>query len=140
MPNLSILFPGWKCQIHKEYERARDESLNPWLQHWIEDEATYQKLQAAEFGIFAAILCAEFTFEKLCTVAKYFTWFFIWDDIFDCGYFEHDEIGLAAYRETSAAYFKSVLRGQGEYPDLSGWNNELRNALQCWDEGPAKSY
>jgi hypothetical protein len=35
---------------------------------------TCRKLQKAEFGVFAAILCADAPFDRLCTVAKYFAW------------------------------------------------------------------
>jgi hypothetical protein len=41
---------------------------------WIDDKHTCAKLQQAEFGIFAAIICVDAPFEKLCTVAKYFAW------------------------------------------------------------------
>jgi hypothetical protein len=32
LPNLYYLFPEWKPLLHPEYERARDEVLNPWLE------------------------------------------------------------------------------------------------------------
>ena len=41
---------------------------------WVDDPQTRIKLQAANFTIFASIVCADASYEKLCTVAKYFAW------------------------------------------------------------------
>lgn len=32
LPDLYALFPEWKAEIHPDYERARDEVLNPWIE------------------------------------------------------------------------------------------------------------
>ena len=45
-----------------------------WNNSWVDDARISSKLQQAEFGLFAAVLCAEASFEKLCTVAKSFAW------------------------------------------------------------------
>ncbi|EAW13942.1 terpene synthase family protein [Aspergillus clavatus NRRL 1] len=112
LPNLYSLFPEWKPRLHPEYARARDESLNPWIERWVPDPVTSRKFQAAEFGVFAAIMCADASYEKLCTMSKSFAW----------------------YREKSLQYFRHVLCGEGEFPDLSGFSLELQYALLCWDE------
>jgi hypothetical protein len=31
IPNLYTLFPEWTPRLHREYKRARNEVLNPWL-------------------------------------------------------------------------------------------------------------
>ncbi|KAF7951483.1 hypothetical protein EAE96_006792 [Botrytis aclada] len=81
IPNLYSLFPEWKQKLHKDHERARNDVLNPWLARWVDDPHTLAKLQRAQFTIFAAIICSDnVSFEKLCTVAKFFVWCFVWDD------------------------------------------------------------
>ncbi|KAN0073168.1 Isoprenoid synthase domain containing protein [Elaphomyces granulatus] len=134
IPSLYSLFPEWNNKLHKDYQRARDEVLNPWLKHWVKDAAKCRKLQMAELGVFAAVICADASFEKLCTAAKYWAWIFIWDDIFDCGSLSYDADGLGKYRQKSLEYFKYTLGGQGPRPDLTGFDKELQNALLCWDE------
>lgn len=34
IPSLYSLFPEWSPRLHEEYERARDEVINPWLDRW----------------------------------------------------------------------------------------------------------
>ncbi|KAJ0423008.1 terpenoid synthase [Aspergillus carlsbadensis] len=134
VPYLPRLFPSWKAKIHPEYERARDEVLNPWIRRWVDDDITCRKLQKAEFGVFAAILCADAPFDRLCTVAKYFAWYFIWDDIFDCGALQGKPLAMKAYREASMRYIKHQLLPENPCPDLSRYSAELRKALECWGE------
>ncbi|KAL3475417.1 terpenoid synthase [Aspergillus californicus] len=134
VPNLGRLFPSWKARIHPEYEKCRDEVLNPWIRHWVDNDRTCYKLQKAEFGVFAAILCAGSSFDRMCTVAKFFAWYFIWDDIFDCGSLQGDYITMKAYREASMQYIQHQLLPETECPDLSPYSQELQKALQCWEE------
>ncbi|KAL2864293.1 terpene synthase family protein [Aspergillus lucknowensis] len=134
IPNFYTVFPGWTPNIHPEYERARDEVLNPWIERWVPDPHTARKFQKAEFGVFAAVICAQASFEKLCTVSKAFAWYFIWDDLFDCGCLAGDTKAARMYRERSMQYFRAVLCGMGPAPDLSDCSLELKNALHCWDE------
>ncbi|KAL4744450.1 hypothetical protein BDW72DRAFT_212638 [Aspergillus terricola var. indicus] len=134
LPNFYSLFPDWKPDLHPEYERARDEVLNPWLERWVPNPETARKLQKADFGVFAAVMCARASFEKLCTVCKAFAWYFVWDDLFDCGSLTTDEEAALAYREKSMQYFCAVLCEQEPMPDLSGLSETLQNALYCWDE------
>jgi hypothetical protein len=35
LPNFYSLFPEWEPQLHPEYNRARDEVLNPWIERWV---------------------------------------------------------------------------------------------------------
>ncbi|KAL2808542.1 terpenoid synthase [Aspergillus granulosus] len=134
LPNFYAIFPDWKPDLHPEYERARDEVLNPWIERWVPDPHTARKFQAAEFGVFAAVMCARASFKKLCTVSKAFAWYFVWDDLFDCGILAGDPQAAKAYREQSMQYFRAVLCGKGPVPDLSDCSEELYNALHCWDE------
>ncbi|KAL4913980.1 terpenoid synthase [Aspergillus aurantiobrunneus] len=129
LPNLYALFPEWKPRLHAEYERARDEVLNPWIERWVPNAASKHKFQKADFSRFAAIMCADASFEKLCTVAKAFAW-----AVFDCGCLTDDRETIREYREKTLQYFGAVLCGKGEFPDLSGFSEELQNALLCWDE------
>ncbi|KAL5002000.1 terpenoid synthase [Aspergillus recurvatus] len=134
LPNLYALFPDWKPVLHPEYERARDEVLNPWLECWVPNPTTARKFQKAEFGVFAAVMCARASFEKLCTVSKAFAWYFIWDDLFDCGSLTTNNEAALAYRQKSMQYFRAVLCNQEPMPDLSEFSEELQKALHCWDE------
>ncbi|KAL3252182.1 hypothetical protein ABHI18_010227 [Aspergillus niger] len=135
LPNLYSLFPDWTPKMHPEYARARDESINPWIERYVKNSVTCRKLQQADFTTFAAVMCADSSFERLCTVAKWFTWYeyFIWDDLFDCGPLTHHPETIKKYRYTSIEYFKHVLCHEAEYPDLSEYSEELQNALRCWD-------
>ncbi|KAL2826947.1 isoprenoid synthase domain-containing protein [Aspergillus pseudoustus] len=105
VPNLAKLLPSWDFKIHPEYERARDEFLNPWIRRWVDDALTCRKLQKAEFGVFAAVLCADAPFDRFCTVAKYFAW-----------------------------YIQHQLLPEHECPDLSIYPSQLQNTLVCWEE------
>ncbi|OGM51154.1 hypothetical protein ABOM_000115 [Aspergillus bombycis] len=134
IPNIYNLFPEWGPRIHPEYQRARNEILNPWISRWVDDARISCKLQKAEFGLFAAMLCAEASFEKLCTVAKSFAWYFIWDDIFDCGSLKYNSEGAKCYRQASIEYFEHQLLDARDPPDLSPFTLELQKALLCWDE------
>ncbi|RAH39862.1 terpene synthase family protein [Aspergillus brunneoviolaceus CBS 621.78] len=116
LPDLYALFPEWKAEIHPDYERARDEVLNPWIERWVPNRATSRKFRKADFGVFAAIFCVRSSFEVLCTVSKAFAWYFIWDDIFDL------------------RYFHAVLGEEEDIPDLSYFSEELQFALLCWNE------
>ncbi|KKK13111.1 hypothetical protein ARAM_006753 [Aspergillus rambellii] len=137
--NLYQLLPEWEPRTHKDYERMRDKVLNPWIRRWMEDEKLIQKMQKANFALFAAVLCHDSSFEKLCTVAKYFAWYFVWDDtlkysVFDCGTLQLNPSAASGYREASLAYFRHVLLRDGDFPDLSMFSTELQKALHCWDE------
>ncbi|KAL2842627.1 terpenoid synthase [Aspergillus pseudodeflectus] len=134
VPYLPNLFPSWKARLHSDYERARDEVLNPWIRTWVDDDMTCRKLQKAEFGVFAAILCADAPFDRLCTVAKYFAWYFIWDDIFDCGALQGQPPAMKEYRDASMEYIKHQLLPENPCPDLSIYPLELQKALDCWEE------
>ncbi|KAF9893955.1 hypothetical protein FE257_008926 [Aspergillus nanangensis] len=135
LPNFYSLFPDWNPVLHPEYERARDEILNPWIERsWVPNALTARKFQKAEFGVFAAVMCARASLEKLGTVSKAFTWYFIWDDLFDCGSLADDKGAAQAYREKSIQYFCAALCNKGAFPDLSDCSEELYNALHCWDE------
>ncbi|RAH66566.1 terpene synthase family protein [Aspergillus aculeatinus CBS 121060] len=125
LPDLYALFPEWKAEIHPDYERARDEVLNPWIERWVPNRATSRKFQKADFGVFAAIFCARSSFEVLCTVSKAFAWYFIWDDIFDCGILANDKDKAQEYREQSVRYFHAVLGEEEDIPDLSYFSEEL---------------
>ncbi|EFE40857.1 hypothetical protein TRV_04416 [Trichophyton verrucosum HKI 0517] len=120
IPSLYSLFPEWSPKLHEEYERARDEVINPWLDIWVDDPQTCMKLKKADFTIFAAIVCADVSFDKLCTVAKSFAWYFIWED--------------PSYLKKSKEYFQHQLLEIGEQPDLSRFSQEQQKALLCWDE------
>ncbi|KAB8200857.1 terpenoid synthase [Aspergillus parasiticus] len=134
IPNLYDLFPDWTPRFHPDLEKARVEVLNPWLERWVDEPQTRAKLQAANFAIFAAIVCADASFEKLCTVAKYFAWYFVWDDQFDCGSLTNDEYGRANYQQKSKEYFEHALLQKGSRPDLSSFTKGQQMALLCWDE------
>ncbi|GFG17844.1 (+)-germacrene D synthase [Aspergillus udagawae] len=134
LPNFYSLFPEWKPRLHPEYNRARDEVINPWIERWVPDADTSRKFQKADFGRFAAIMCADASFEKMCTVAKAFAWYFIWDDLFDCGCLTHDKTAIPEYRDKSMQYFRTVLSSREDATDLSGCSDELQKALLCWDE------
>ncbi|KAF9885849.1 hypothetical protein FE257_012321 [Aspergillus nanangensis] len=134
LPNFYSLFPDWTPHLHPEYERARDEFLNPWIKRWVSDPSTARKFQNAEFGVFGAVMCARASFEKLCTVSKAFAWYFIWDDLFDCGLLAGDTRAAHAYREIFMQYFRAALCDKGVVPDMSDHPEQLYNALHCWDE------
>ncbi|RAH55297.1 terpenoid synthase [Aspergillus piperis CBS 112811] len=134
LPNLCSLFPDWTPKLHPEYARARDESTDPWIERFVKNPDICRKLQKADCTTFAAIMCANSSFERLCTVAKSFTWYFIWDDLFDCGSLTHDQGTIKKYKQATIEYFKHVLCHEAEYPDLSEYSEELQNALNCWDE------
>ncbi|KAI9376182.1 isoprenoid synthase domain-containing protein [Aspergillus egyptiacus] len=126
LPNFYTLFPDWKPVLHPEYERARDEVLNPWIQRWVPDSTKALQFQKAEFGVFAAVMCAGVSFEKLATVSKAFAWYFIWDDLFDCGSLTGKDVAATEYREISMQYFRAVLCNRGGKPDLSAFSQELQ--------------
>ncbi|GKZ30060.1 terpene cyclase [Aspergillus brasiliensis] len=134
LPNLYSLFPDWTPTLHPDYVKARDESTNPWIERFVKDPIICRKLQKADFTTFAAIMCAKSSYEQLCTVAKWFAWYFIWDDLFDCGSLTHDPKAIKRYRYTSVEYFRHVLCHEVEYPDLSEFPEEHQDALRCWDE------
>ncbi|KAF7181004.1 hypothetical protein CNMCM7691_000133 [Aspergillus felis] len=153
LPNFYSLFPEWEPRLHPDYDRARDEVLNPWIERWVPDADTSRKLQKADFGRFAAIMCPDASFEKMCTVGKAFAWvrclllpgeyseesadarqYFIWDDLFDCGSLTHDKMAIPEYRDKSMQYFRAVLSSKEDAPDLSACSDELQKALLCWDE------
>ncbi|KAJ0424720.1 terpenoid synthase [Aspergillus carlsbadensis] len=116
IPNLNDLFPEWTPRFHPDWQKAREEVLDPWLQRWVDEPRTRAKLQAANFTRFAAIVCADASFEKLCAVAKYFAW------------------GRVAYQQQSKEYFEHALLRKGNYPDLSSFTEGQQKALLCWDE------
>ncbi|KAJ6089137.1 hypothetical protein N7499_003984 [Penicillium canescens] len=120
--------------MHDEYQRSRDEVLNPWIERWVDDKRTAQKLKAADFGVFAAVWCANASYDVLCTAAKFFAWYFVYDDIFDCGTLKYDTQVLGAYRKASIQYFKFILVDEGDVPNLSAFGTELEKSLRCWDE------
>ncbi|KAJ5887669.1 hypothetical protein N7495_007710, partial [Penicillium taxi] len=134
IPSIYKTFPEWKPQQHQDYKRARDEVLNPWIEKWVTDKRTNKALKTADFGVFAAVWCPDASFDILCTAAKYFAWYFVYDDIFDCGTLKHDEVHASEYRVASLQYFRFCLLGEGVAPDLSCFDIDLRNGLQCWDE------
>ncbi|KAE8151972.1 terpenoid synthase [Aspergillus avenaceus] len=134
LPNLYLLFPNWEPRLHPEYLRARDEVFNPWIERWVANKATSRKFQKADFAFFAAIQCADASFDKLCTIAKHFAWYFIWDDLFDCGPLADDKSKLDSYRDASLQYLRAALCEKGEYPDLSCFSQQLQDSLRCWDE------
>ncbi|KAL4906192.1 hypothetical protein BDW74DRAFT_177213 [Aspergillus multicolor] len=134
LPTFYSLFPEWRPVLHPEYEKVRDDILNPWLERWVPNPITARKFQKAEFGVFAAVMCAKTSFEKLCTVAKAFAWYFIWDDLFDCGTLSANTEAALAYRQKSMQYFRAVLSNSDRMPDLSEFSEELQHALHCWDE------
>lgn len=35
IPSLYSLFPDWNNKLHKDYQRARDQVLNPWLKRYV---------------------------------------------------------------------------------------------------------
>ncbi|KAL4901765.1 isoprenoid synthase domain-containing protein [Aspergillus multicolor] len=129
IPNLYTLFPDWTPRFHPAWRKARDEVLDPWLERWVDEPQMRAKLQAANFTIFAAIVCADASFAKLCTVAKYFAWYFVWDDHMNPP-IKH---GRAAYQQASKAYFEHTLLGQGKRPGLSVFTTGQEKALRCWD-------
>ncbi|KAJ5702268.1 hypothetical protein N7488_009816 [Penicillium malachiteum] len=106
IPSIYQTFPNWKVRLHQDYQKARDEALNPWLRKWVVDDATAQKLLSADLGVFAATLASGAASDILCTTA----------------------------RLASLQYFKFTLLGEGDAPDLCVFDTELRNGLQCWDE------
>ncbi|KAJ5116960.1 hypothetical protein N7456_001308 [Penicillium angulare] len=134
IPSMYKVFPEWKPQIHPQYLKARDEVLNPWIDRWVLDKRTAKGLKAADFAVFAAVWSPQSSFDVLCTAAKYFAWYFVYDDIFDCGGLKYDKKKATEYRDASLEYFKFFLCGEGSPPDLSGFDEELRNGLHCWDE------
>jgi hypothetical protein len=54
--------------------------------------------------------------------------------VFDCGALKHNEVLASNYRAASLQYFKFSLLGEGKTPDLTCFDIDLRNGLQCWDE------
>jgi hypothetical protein len=54
--------------------------------------------------------------------------------VFDCGTLKHDKVLASEYRAASVQYFRFSLLGEGVAPDLSCFDIDLRNGLQCWDE------
>lgn len=34
IPSIYTLIPEWQPDLHEEYERARDEALDPWIRRW----------------------------------------------------------------------------------------------------------
>ncbi|KAJ5718943.1 hypothetical protein N7493_007398 [Penicillium malachiteum] len=146
IPSIYETFPDWKPRVHHDYQRTRDEVLNPWIQKlviesardhlslWVIDKRTARTLQTADFAIFAAVWCPDAPFDILCTAAKYFAWFFVYDDIFDCGVLKYNEALASNYRAATLLYFKYSLLGEGKMPDLACFDIDLRNSLQSWDE------
>ncbi|KAL3477403.1 terpenoid synthase [Aspergillus californicus] len=134
IPNLTKVLPGWTSRLHGDYQAAKNKVLNPWIRRWVDDDQTCFKLQQAEFGIFAAVLCADSSFDRFCTVAKYFAWYYIWDDIFDCGVLEGKPDAAIRYRESSMRYIQHQLLPETECPDLSIYPQQLQKTLQSWEE------
>ncbi|KAJ5355415.1 uncharacterized protein N7496_012627 [Penicillium cataractarum] len=135
IPSIYKLLPEWQPNLHEDYERAREEELDPWIRRWVPDERTARSLCAADFGRFAGVWvpgCQPY--RVLCTAAKYFAWYFVYDDIFDCGSLKHDQQAAETYRQASLQYFNFTLLGKGDQPDLSQFDDELQKALHCWDE------
>ncbi|KAL4799522.1 isoprenoid synthase domain-containing protein [Aspergillus venezuelensis] len=133
VPSLYQLAPDWKPSIHPDYVKAR-EVLDPWIRRWVPDDTICYKMEQANFAMFAAVLCSDSSFERLCTVAKHFAWYFIWDDIFDCGTLQYNVEVAETYRDASLQYFNWAIMSEGLKPDLSSFLIELQNALICWDE------
>ncbi|PWY68230.1 terpenoid synthase [Aspergillus eucalypticola CBS 122712] len=53
---------------------------------YLDNDLTRRKFEQADCTLFSAILCSDTSYEKLCTVAKYMSWYFIWDDC-ECPFF-----------------------------------------------------
>ncbi|KAJ5474982.1 hypothetical protein N7539_008048 [Penicillium diatomitis] len=135
IPSIYKLVPEWKPDLHNGYEIARDESLNPWIRRWAVNQDTARSLCAADFGRFAALLVPNYrSYKILSSVSKYFAWYFLFDDIFDCGSLKYDQLGAERYRDASLEYFRFTLLGQGSMPDLSSFDVQLQNALHSWNE------
>ncbi|KAJ5671880.1 hypothetical protein N7507_001007 [Penicillium longicatenatum] len=137
IPNVYEILPEWKPRTHKEYKRAKEDVLDPWIEKWVDDKRTAQKLKAADFGLFAAVWTTDASFDVLYSMADTIiskSKYFVYDDIFDCGSLKYDTGIVGAYREASLQYFKYSLNGDGEAPDLSMFDMELQKGLQCWDE------
>ncbi|EPS31199.1 hypothetical protein PDE_06154 [Penicillium oxalicum 114-2] len=135
IPSIYKLVPEWKPTLHEKYKLAREESLDPWIRRWVVDKDTARALCAADFGRFAAVWVPNHRpYEILCSASKYFAWYFVFDDIFDCGSLKYNQLGAQRYRDASLDYFRFTLLGQGIMPDLSSFDLQLQNALHCWDE------
>ncbi|RAH78356.1 terpenoid synthase [Aspergillus japonicus CBS 114.51] len=100
---------------------ARHEVLNPWIER--------RKFQRADFGVFAAIICARSLFEVLCTEFKAFALV-----VFDCGILANDKDKAQEYRAQSIQYFHAVLGEKDDFPNLTCFPEELQHALLCWNE------
>ncbi|KAL4971232.1 terpenoid synthase [Aspergillus desertorum] len=111
VPYLPQLFPSWRAKIHPEYQRARDGVLIRGIRRWVDDDTTCYKLQKGEFGVFAAILCADASFDRLCTTVKYFAWV-----IFDCGTLQGKPLAMKEYRETSKTIYQAPTASREPLP------------------------
>ncbi|KAL4962485.1 terpene synthase family protein [Aspergillus stella-maris] len=136
VPNLLKLLPPSSIKLHLDYEKARDEELNPWIRRYVDNDKTCRNLQNDEFGLFAAAICADASYEKLCTVAKFFAWYYLWDDLFDFDTLKNESIhGMGENRLISIEYIKhQILPSQNARPDLTSYPMELQKALMAWDE------
>ncbi|KAL4958124.1 isoprenoid synthase domain-containing protein [Aspergillus filifer] len=136
VPNLLKLLPPGSIKLHPEYEKAREEELNPWIRRYVDNDTTCRNLQNDEFGLFAAAICADTSYEKLCTVAKFFAWYHVWDDLFDFDTLKNESIhGMGENRLISIEYIKhQILPAKNPRPDLSSYPLELQKALMSWDD------
>ncbi|KAL4907047.1 isoprenoid synthase domain-containing protein [Aspergillus multicolor] len=141
IPNLIALLPEGeeKMKLHPEYKKCRDEVLNPWIRRWTNNDTTCQALQKGEFGLFAAMICADASYDKLCTVAKFFAWYYLWDDLFDHDTLRHETAhGMSDNRRVSITYIAHQLlpenKDNAEAPDLDSYPEQLVKALRAWDE------
>ncbi|KAL4938904.1 hypothetical protein BDV06DRAFT_225530 [Aspergillus oleicola] len=138
VPNLlNLLSSGEvKAKLHPEYEKARDEALNPWIRRYVDNDESCRALQQDEFGLFAAVICADAPYDKLCTVAKFFAWYYLWDDLFDFDTLKNESIhGMGDNRRISIEYIQhQILPSKNVRPDFSSYPLQLQKALMSWDE------
>ncbi|KAL3477191.1 terpenoid synthase [Aspergillus californicus] len=135
VPDLFDLLPQTDIKLHPDYAKARDEVLNPWIRRWVDNDETCAQLQSDDLGIFAAVVCAEAPYDKFCTVAKFFTWHYLWGDIFDLDTLKNESTHrVSDNRRVSIEYIQHQLVPKNEGPDLSSYPLQLQKALQAWDE------
>ncbi|KAL4929154.1 terpene synthase family protein [Aspergillus undulatus] len=137
VPNLlNLLGSSDEIKLHRDYERARDEVLNPWIRRYVDNDESCRRLQNDEFGLFAAVICNDAPYDKLCTVAKFFAWYYIWDDIFDFDTLKNENIhGMGDNRRISIEYIQhQILPSTSPRPDISSYPLQLQKALVSWDE------
>ncbi|KAF2851960.1 terpenoid synthase [Plenodomus tracheiphilus IPT5] len=109
VPDLTLIYTGWKVRRHPDVEKMRKE-LETWFTTYVPTDKQRTRQRKVDSALCSGLFWTNVSPENYAILCSLMAWFFFWDDEMDDGDVTEHKDKAEAYCDDTVAFIKSCLQ------------------------------